>query len=205
MSEFELKRPVVFAGENPLILLYRPGGDDAVAVASYWRCVYAPEGEGEALVIWVDPKVSGQGERAPVGIYTDNAAMARMVWEKFNRHFAPLQNRGIEDGTPQTARFVQAAEGRRLHRVMCSAGPSTIELRWEDAFDAFQTVANPEVAGQGWEVSNVVLPCAKASISVDGERVPGEVHHPEGDYQSSAFLAFCESWVSLSEGLKTED
>ena len=205
MAEPELKRPVVFAGENPLILLYRPGGDDVVAVASYWRCVYSAEGEGEALVIWVDPGVSGLGERAPVGIYTDNVAMARMVWTNFNRHFAPLQNRGIEDVTPQGARFVQASEGRRLHRVTCSVGASTIELRWEDAFDAVQTVATPEVAGQAWEVANVVLPCAKASISVDGVVVPGEVHYPEGDYQSSAFLAFCESWVALSEGLRTED
>ena len=196
MTDPELKRPVVFAGENPLTLLYRPGGNDVVAVASYWRCVYAAEGEGEALVIWVDPEASGLGERAPLGIYTDNAAMARMVWENFNRHFAPLQGRGIEDVTPQAARFVQAADGRRLHRVTCSVGPSTIELRWEDAFDAFQTVTTPEVAGQAWEVSNVVLPCANASISIDGHAVSGEVHVPEGTYLSSAFLAFCESWVA---------
>ena len=195
MTDPDLKRPVVFAGENPLILLYRPRGDDVVAVASYWRCVYAAEGEGEALVIWVDPDASGLGERAPVGIYTDNAAMARMVWENFNRHFAPLQNHGIEDLTPQVARFTQAADGRRLHRVTCSVGPSTIELRWEHAEDAFTTVTTPTVGDRAWEVSNVILPCPNASITVDGHRVPGDVRFPEGSFQSSAFLAFCESWV----------
>ena len=46
MTDPDLKHPVVFAGENPLILLYRPGGDNVVAVASYWRYVYSAEGEG---------------------------------------------------------------------------------------------------------------------------------------------------------------
>ncbi len=193
----KLKRPVVFAGENPLILLYRPGGDDVIAAASYWRCAYSAEGEGNALVIWVAPAASGLGDLAPLGLHADNVAMGRMVWPNFNQHFGPFQGRGIEDLQQQAARFVQAAEGRRLHRVTCAVGPSTIELRWENALDAFQTVTTPTVGGQPYEVANVVLPCAHATISIDGHTVPGEVHHPEGIFQSSAFLAFCESWVTL--------
>lgn len=196
MTDPDLKRPVVFAGENPLILLYRAESNEVAAVASYWRCAYSAEREGEALVIWVDPAASGLGDRAPLGLYADNLAMAHLVWTSFNQHFGPFQNRGIEDLAPQTARFVQAAAGRRLHRVTCSVGPSTIELLWQDALDTFQTVTAPTVGGQPYEVSNVVLPCAHASITVDGYPIPGEVHYPEGDYQSSAFLAFCESWVA---------
>ncbi len=51
----QVKRPVVFAGENPLIMLYRPGGDELVAVASLWHCAYSEQGPGHSLVIWVEP------------------------------------------------------------------------------------------------------------------------------------------------------
>jgi hypothetical protein len=49
MPDVILKRDVVFAGENPLLMLYAPGTEELVAVASYWRC--SRSGEGEALVI----------------------------------------------------------------------------------------------------------------------------------------------------------
>ncbi len=51
-SHPQVKRPVVFAGANPLILLYRPGGNDLVAVASLWQCAYAEPGPGHSLVLW---------------------------------------------------------------------------------------------------------------------------------------------------------
>lgn len=197
MSEIRVRRDVVFAGENPLLMLYRPGTDVPVAVASYWRCSYSAAGVGEALVIWVDPEASRLGERAPVGIFTDNAAMARLVWEHFNRHFEPLRGHGIEEREPVPARFVQQVDGMRLHRLACAIGRTTIELEWRDATEAFHTMTTPEVGGRQWEVSNVICPCADAIIRVDGTAIPGEVGYPEGWFRSSAFLAFAESWVRI--------
>lgn len=197
MSGIRIRHDVVFSGENPLLMLYRPGTDQPVAVASYWRCSYSAAGAGEALVIWVDTDASGLGDRAPVGIYTGNAAMAHLVWETFNRHFDRLQGHGIEHLSPLPARFTQQADGMRLHRVACSAGTTTIELEWRDALDVFHTVTTPEVGGSQWEVTNVVCPCADAKINVDGVPVIGEVHQPEGMFRSSAFLAFTETWVRL--------
>lgn len=199
MPEITIKREVVFAGDNPLLLLYRAGGDEVIAVASYWRCSYSAAGAGEALVIWVDPDASGLGVRAPVGIFTDNAEMAHLAWEQFNRHFEPLQGRGVERRRPEPARFTSQANGMRLHQVVCSVGSLTIELEWRDALDLFQTVTTPEVGSSRWEVRNVILPCADAVIRVDGVDVPGEVHQPEGIFRSSAFLAFAETWVRLGD------
>lgn len=54
-------RTVVFAGENPLLTLHRPGTDEAVAVAGLWRSTFAEEGAGYALVLWVDPELSAEG------------------------------------------------------------------------------------------------------------------------------------------------
>jgi hypothetical protein len=197
MSEIRIRHDVVFAGENPLLMLYRPGSDEVIAVASYWQCSYSTAGAGEALVIWVDPERSGLGDRAPVGIYTNNAPMARLVWDTFNRHFDRLQGHGIEDHPLQPARFTQQADGMRLHRVVCSIGTTTIELEWRDAIEALHTVTTPEVGGSRWEVTNVICPCPDAGIRVDGVEVIGEVREPEGWFRSSAFLAFVESWVRL--------
>ena len=198
MAEMRIQREVMFAGENPLLMLYREGSDELVAVASYWRTSFSPAGAGEALVIWVDPDGSGLGEQAPVGIFCDNAEMATYVWEQFNSHFDRLQGRGIEQRHVEPARFAVHLDGMREYRVTCEVGAMTIELAWRDGQDLFHALATPEVAGSRWEVSNVVVPCANAGIRVDGAAVEGEAHFPEGDYRSSAFLAFAESWVRLA-------
>src|SRR3712207_4979259 len=98
-------RPVIFAGENPLLMLHDPETDEPVAVASLWRCTYSEAGVGYALVIWADPEASGLGSLAPTGIYADNAEMAKLVRENFNQHFGPFQNRGIGESAVQPAHF----------------------------------------------------------------------------------------------------
>lgn len=197
MVELTTEPDVVFAGENPALMLYAPGTDEVVAVASWWHGVHSAAGGGDALVIWTDPIATGLGDDAPTGIYTDNADMAALVWDHFNRHWSMLQNRGIEDRPVVPTRFVRQADGMRLHRVACMVGASTIELEWRDGRELFHATARTEVGGSRWEVANVVIPCADGGIRVDGRDATGEVHFPEGDYHSSAFLAMCESWVRL--------
>lgn len=191
MTTPQMKAPVVFAGENPLIMLYRPDSDELVAVASLWHATWTEQGAGYSLVIWVDPAASGLDELAPTGIYTDNAALARMLWSTLNQRWDPLLNRGLEEAEPQPARFVQQADGRRSHRITCSAGTTTIELLWQDARDVFHTVTYP----YEYEVSAVIMPCARASITVDGRQTLGEVRPHADVFQSSAIVAFCETWV----------
>jgi hypothetical protein len=192
MTSPQKKAPVVFAGENPLIMLYRPESDELVAVASLWHATFSEQGDGYSLVIWVDPAASGLGHLAPAGIYTDNVALARMLWTTLNQRWEPLQNRGLAEAEPQPARFVQQADGRRLHRITCATGTTTIELLWQNAQDVFHTVTYP----YEYEVSAVIMPCARASISVDGIRVTGEVRPHADVFQSSAIVAFCETWVA---------
>lgn len=204
MSDIRITREVIFAGDNPLLMLYAPGTDEVVAVGSYWRCTWSAAGAGEALVIWVD-RAAGLGDRAPVGIFTDNAPMARLVWDRFNSQWDRLQGRGIEDRDIQPARFATLGDGMRRYRVTCAVGTTAIELEWRDALDVFHAVTRPVVGGSQWEVANVVLPCADGSMRVDGVAVSGEVHQPEGDYRSSAFLAFTETWVRLDETERTAE
>mgnify|MGYP001362352322 CR=1 FL=1 len=186
-------RGVMITGENPMIVLYRPGSDDYVAIASMWTCTYSEAGQGRALVIWVDPEASGLGERAPVGIFTDNPALARFVWANLYNDYAPIHGRGIEDAPLRAARFAHHADGRRLHRMTCTSGTTTIELEWRDVVEVFHVLTYPT----GYECSVVAAPCAAGTITVDGRRAIGEIHRPEGWFGSSAILAFAETWIAL--------
>lgn len=198
MSESQQQRPVVFAGENPILQLFGAGSEEPVAAASVWRCTYSEQGVGTVLFVWMDPTGSGLGEQAVTGIFADNAELARMVWANFNSHFGSYQNRGLDGAEVRPARFVEEAGGRRSHRITCAAGTTTIELLWQDVQDVFHNVGSATFGGTTWEITNVVCPCARGSIAVDGRAVTGEVRQTGGTFQSSAFLAFCESWVARS-------
>jgi hypothetical protein len=192
----EPKRPVVFSGENSMIRLFRSGSEDIVAAASYWRCTFSEFGEGNALVIWADPVASGLGDAAPHAVYADNLAMGRMVTTEFNQYLRGYQNRGFGELAPRPARFFQQGDGRRQHRVTCLTGDVTIELLWQDVLDASLCVLDNTSGSRKFEVSTVICPCARASISVNGKSATAEIRRQKGSTDSSAFLALSETWVA---------
>jgi hypothetical protein len=182
-------------GENPMIVLYRPGSDEVVAIASSWTCTYSEVGTGRALVIWADPEATGLGTLAPVGIYTDNLALARFVWANFYNDYDPIHGRGIEDAPLRRAVFTEQSGGQRFHRITCTSGATKIELEWREALEVFHIVTYPT----GFEASVVAAPCASGTITVNGNQAIGEVHRPEGWFKSSAALAFADTWIALDE------
>ncbi len=191
------ERPVVFTGENPGITLYRPGTDQMVASASYWLSSSSSDGEGSALMIWIDPEAPGLSDFPSPSIYADNAALARMLNRDLNQHFPAFRDRGFTDLEPQQARFSQQANGKKQHRIVCWTATSTIEIIWTDVADAFQKMNVSTLGGRDWRVGNVICPCAGGSITVDGTLVAGEIRRSDALNSSSAFLAFAESWVPL--------
>jgi hypothetical protein len=196
MSLLDTKRPVLFAGENHLITLYRPGADETVAGVSCWRCTYSEHGEGFVLALWCDPAAVGAPDLPSTAIYSDNAAMGRMVMERFNQYFAGFSGRGLAELPPQPARFQQQADGRRLHRITCLSGGRSIELVWQDVFDAALEIFDNRSGPEPYDVSAVICPCRRGSIALDGAPLLGEVRVPAGPSASSAFLAFSETWVA---------
>lgn len=178
-----------------MIVLYRSGSDDCVAIASMWTSSYSLAGEGRALIIWLDPMATGLGTLAPVGIFTDNPELARFVWANFYNDYDLIRGRGVEDAPLRTARFTEQSDGHRLHRISCTSGATTIELEWRDVIEVFHAVTYPT----GYEASVIAAPCASGSITVNGTRAIGEIHQPEGWFRSSAFLAFAETWIALPE------
>jgi hypothetical protein len=195
VSEVEpvFQRGIKIAGENPMIILYRPGSDDIVVLVSMWTARYSPVGSGRALLIWADPVESGLGDSAPVGMYADNPELAQYVWEHFYRDYDRIRGRGIESKPPVPARFVEVSGGDRFHRISCVAGTTTIELEWRDVLDCFQVMTRLT----GFETSAVACPCAAADVRVNGVAARGEIHQPEGWFGSSAALAFAETWREI--------
>lgn len=194
----QYKRPVIFCGENPGLSLYQSASGALVAAASYWRCTYSAHGEGNALIMWVDLNGAGLGQGELRAIYADNAAMARFVTDTLNQHFANFQGRDFPSVQPQPARFFQESDSRRYHRVVCHADDHAVELVWQDVRDRQMIIGTDlELGGRSFELATVICPCARATITLDGSPVPGEVRLGErdGHLQSSAFLAFAESWV----------
>ena len=202
----ESKRPLALCGENPALTLYQPGTAVIVAVAGYWRCVYSPFGAGEAILVWVDPTTAGPGATASHAIYSDNLPMARYIVGTFNQHFPEFAGLGFGALEPLPARFFQESH-ERYHRATCHAGSRTIELTWGEILDRrlFLRPGFP-CGARRFDLSTVLCPCGTASLVIDGRAVVGEVRvrservqsETGGEAsapQSSAFLAFCETWI----------
>lgn len=200
MGLLERKRPVVFAGENPMITLYHTDTEEAIAGISLWRCTYSAQGEGFALALWCDPVAVGMPELPATAVFADNAAMARMVMTRFNQYQDGYQGRGLADIEPEPARFGQQFDGARLHLITCAAQEVNIELVWSDVLDtALSCFDNPKSPDrpEHFEITTVICPCRDGAIIVNGTRLPGKVRVAEDPMDSSAFLAFSETWVAI--------
>jgi hypothetical protein len=192
------KRPLALCGENPALALYQPGTTEIVAVAGYWRCVYSPHGAGEVVLAWVDPARSGLGDAAPQAVYSDNLPMARYIVQTFNQHFPEFAGLGLGACEPQPARLNWADAGDGSYRATCRAGSRMIALGWREILDRKLFLYPDFPCGERrFDLSTVLCPCGDASLTIDGRAIAGEVRaQRDGDApQSSAFLAFCETWV----------
>ncbi len=186
---------VLFAGENPLIMLYRPGGKDLVGVASLWHARYTEWGSGHSLLIWTDPVGTGLGEQAPTGIFTDNLPLARGLWDTFNRRWEPLLDHGLAEFPPEPARFSHRRDEAGNVRVDCQRGTSEIELAWYRPRPAIWTETFP----YEYRTTAVILPCEGGSISVDGRTAAGEIRDHDDVFARSACLAYCETWMTRDD------
>ncbi len=176
-------------------MLYRPGGDDLIGVASLWHARYTAWGSGHSLLVWTDPAATGLGETAPTGIFTDNLPLARGLWETFNRRWDPLLGHGLEDVAPQPARFAHRTDAGGDYRVDCQVGISEIELCWQRPRPAIWTETFP----YEYRTTAVIRPCESATIGIDGRLAAGEIRDHADVFARSACLAFSETWMTRDD------
>ena len=172
-------------------MLYRPGGEDLVAVATLWRARYTEMGVGTSLLVWADPGAPGSGGGVHAGIYTDNVPVADWLWRTFNRRWEPLLGRGLEQAERQPAEFVENSDGPD-HRWLCRGARDTVELVWRKQQPCIWTETFP----YEYRTTAAIVPCLEASILINGLAVVGEVRPHADVFARSAALAFSETWLS---------
>jgi hypothetical protein len=180
--------PVVFVDENPGIVLADSEGP--TAALSYWRSVLSPAGAGSVLALW---RRDHQTE-----LWTDNRALADLIGHTFLRHWPVLTEHLQTLPRPRAARFTTDCDrGYRL-RADTVEGAGTLAAEWSAWKRA---VRRPEHQHAGvalddrpLTVSSVIALCDAASITLNGQRLPGEVDRKVGP----TFVALAESWSPVS-------
>ena len=196
MTLLKKKKPVLFAGENHLISLFHPDSDNVLLQSSCWKCSYSEYGEGFVLCVSGDPVSAASSSLVLPSVFTDNLSLAHLVVKRFNQYFEGFQHLGLDTVAPTMASFSQQASGRVEHRITCSTSEINLELVWQDVQDAALEIFYNTSGPVPYDVSAVICHCQQASISINGQRVVGEIHVPSGASASSAFLAFSETWVA---------
>jgi len=175
-------RSPVLVGANPGLRLY--DGETLTAYASVWRVDWSIHGSGTAIVLWRDGVVRVIGE---------DAELATWLERDFVRHFPEAE--GLAWPEPVIAR--QAVEVDIDLTTGMKARAHGLEIRLSDVLDrrTFATDSFP-LGDVDHSLSLVLAPCARASLTVDGQTVAGE---PQLDGEpdrpsSSAFIAVAEVW-----------
>jgi hypothetical protein len=199
----EIKRPILFSGENPGMTLYVPGTEQVVAIASYWHCTDSPYGVGHALILWLAEGLTpvtgiGQGR-----VLTDNLDLAQVLVTKLTQYFPEFQDVPIGSLAYIDARCEHVYDGAH-YRVVCQTPEAQIEAEWGGVLDRKQVVWPRFPAGEdAYDLTTVICPCRVGHIQLNGKQIEGEVRTvqtADGKLSSTAFLAFAETWVGPLEG-----
>ena len=130
----DVKRPILFSGENPGMTLFSPDTEETVAVASYWHCTDSPMGVGHALVLWLKNENAAIGHG---GIFTDSLKLAEVLIRKLTQHFPEFENVPV-----QSLQYIHAHCGHTYdgtsYRATCQISAAQVELEWSDPLDRKQ-------------------------------------------------------------------
>ncbi len=174
---------LILVGANPGLLLHDAG--QPTAFASVWQGDWAVTGRGRALILCRDGRTLAHGP---------DERLCRFLVERFVSHFPESA------GTGGAVEYVEAAVDIDLDLdtgMRAGAGAVAVELSGPLSRRPFR-VERLDLAGTAYELSNVFVPCAEGTISVDGSRLPGTPTVSDGDEPgSSGFLAVAEVWTQL--------
>jgi hypothetical protein len=192
----EIKRPVFFSGENPGMTLCVQGTERVVAVASYWYCTDSPWGVGHALVLWLADEATSSFRSG--GILTDNINLAQVLVNNLTQHFPEFQDVPIETLAYVDSHCEHTFDGTS-YRVVCQTPETRIELEWGEVLDRKQIIWQKFPAGRAaYDLTTVICPCRIGRVQINGNLIEGEVkvtQSAEGQFSSTAFLAFAETWI----------
>jgi len=180
---------VRMTGENSILRLSETPEGSLTAEISHWRVDLSPLGRGHVLFA-----KHALGNSAPV-IYADNVALARWLQEGIQ---ASLRDTYSGDIPITEAKFSQSGDALTAWTERIESDDEVILLTWYD-FSAPILIAskpyeNPE---QPQGVYSVLVPAARAQMTVNGQALPGHAFPTEiaGQPASSCCLALSETWT----------
>ena len=180
---------VILTGENPFIRLADPSGR-VTSQASFWRVIFSGGGPGHAL--FVKSELTDDEWR----IYSDNIAMTRWLQSTVQG----MLNGELSDlGIPVVdADFEHHGDIRSFWTERVTSDDDDISLTWYEAGEAHLRHTYPfDAPDRPYGVSSVLIPCAGARLTLNGEHAPGQPFPRDWDGVafSSCALAFSESWT----------
>jgi hypothetical protein len=195
---------VDWSGENPGISLKEKPDGPFVSLASFFRVVLSPHGRGHALVLLQSPQdPDPPPERANVCVH-DNEPLARYLVKEFVSYFgawkglpglAGLRFRLIDSVAP-------SGDPAGTYTETVTYGDDTVvRLTWSGLGKPFCFALPPDKSATGrHHMPSLFVPCADATITVNGRVLPGKPVPREiaGHKLTTAMLAFSETWVRSS-------
>lgn len=187
---------VDWSGENPGISLKETPDGPFVALASFFRVVLSPHGRGHALVLMQSP----QDAKGPNFCFHDNEKLARYLVSDFVSYFGAWKGLpGLQGLTYRTLDSVEASgDPASTYSEIVKAGDMTAVLTWSGLGKSFCFALPPDksATGKHW-MPSLFVPCADATINVNGKTLPGKPAPREmaGHKFTTAMLAFSETWV----------
>jgi hypothetical protein len=198
-----MAEPIIFpgevewSGENPGISLKTDPDGPFTALASFFRVVLSPHGQGHAMVVLRSPhEASGEQNFC----LTDNEVLARYLVRNFVSHF------GAWKGLPGLASMsywrldsVEAAgDPLREYSETARTGGLSVRMVWSGMGKPFCFAFPPAMSATGMHhMPTLFVGCDTARIEVNGQALPGQPvpRTVAGHEITTAMLAFSETWV----------
>jgi hypothetical protein len=173
---------IILSGANPGVRLY--DGETVTAFASVWAVDWSQHGAGTALVLWHDDRVR---------VFGADAELAGWLESYFVRHFPEVEGLTWPEPEPEVIDVVVDLD----HGGKVTARAADVEVTMCGVLcrRTFVTDDFP-LDGVAHGLQLLLAPLSEGSISVGGQRLPGEVR-VGGTMErptSSAFLATAEVW-----------
>jgi hypothetical protein len=190
-------RPLVFAGDAPVMRLYRPDDDGPVAAAAYLRATYSEHGAGRVLYAWLAHGAGGPWSGSAA--FTDNHKLPRFLAQRIVAHLPEFAGLGLEDAPVESATFERVDDLEVGYRVVATVGEHRVVAEWRDPRDRRVIhVRGFRMGSEQMDLTTLMVPCGRASLTIDGWRADGVVRAAAGDdrSQSSAYVAVGTAWTA---------
>jgi hypothetical protein len=183
---------VFISGENPVIrLLDKPNGT-ALAVASFWRIVWSPVGQGHVCYVTTGDGKSPDDLRVAL---VDN----QKLFDYLTNDILGTFDKSYQERPFKTIRatFDKSGDALTDWKEVCRSDQYTVELVWRDLYPAFQLDTPTGGARNPFGITSLFIPAKSADLTINGRKIAGNVYpQMRGPSQSSsAFLAFSETWI----------